>query len=110
MHPLIFFKNFLVLCSTFKICNNYFKKAESSVAPCVPPPVKDWVLCGVCVNVGEQGVQMDKMYSSSSVARFFSLPLLIAVTEVHVCICDGVGAWTFFSSSGNVVHLKVVQC
>ena len=54
------------------------------------------MLCGVCVSVGEQGVQMDKMYSSSSVARFFSLPLLIAVIEVHVCICDGVGAWTFF--------------
>ena len=51
---------------------------------------------------------MDEIYSPSPAASFFSLPLFVAVVEVEMCICDGVGTLAFFF--WNVVHLKVVQC
>ena len=40
---------------------------------------------------------MDEIYSPSPAASFFSLPLFVAVVEVEMCICDGVGTLAFFS-------------
>ena len=39
---------------------------------------------------------MDEIYSPSPAASFFSLPLFVAVVEVEMCICDGVGTLAFF--------------